>query len=480
MSNLPGGRRERRAYNKELYVNRNKEIELVLDKCKTGRGNDPIPRPVVCFWGGRGIGKSWLQLELERRLQRMNPPRLEGDTACARLDLDPSVSEESLWKSGPLDRTRLLRELWRQLAGQAGAYVEPAEDKPDAWWAQQFVAYVVGLMDYDLTPVILLDSVDELVLGDPESYDWLEEHVLEQLAITDRVVLVLSSRGKPTYVQRWQMRRRVEDIEKAHLRAFNERHTRLQAKQVTDATEGLFAYSHGYPLVTAFLADDVQQLHGGLNDAAANPTLQSAVKNILQGVERERAEIARWISVLRRVDIEPVRAVLAAAGHPLAQGSERAIDDLILALRNDHLLYWDGERKTYAFDAALRRVLADALRLAERSDFEKAISAAGLFYFARMNSVQAYLPSDLHEYLFARCLALRAQEAGEAAVREVFKELRELPALAGRAELLDALEQDKELAALLPAGATAHLQSILTAQPAAWHSQRHSTAGGTA
>lgn len=480
MSNYPGRRRERRAYDPQLYVNREDEINVVLDKCKTGRGNDPIPRPVICFWGGRGIGKSWLQLELERQLRRRVPPKLEGDTVCARLDLDPYVSGESLWKTDALDRAGLLRELWRQMAGQADAggdwagdsaealaEEEQQKDKGEEWWAREFVAYVIRLIEYDLTPVILLDSVDELVLGDPDAYDWLEERVLEQLAITDRVVLVLSSRGKPTYVQRWQLRRRVEEIEKTRLHAFDARNATVQANKVTVATERLLELSHGYPLVTAFLADDAHAHEDGLSDEAAKSALESAVKSILEGVDGERAEIARKISVLRRVDIEPVRALLRAVGHPLAQGSERAIDDLILALRNDHLLYWDGERKTYAFDAALRRVLADALRLAERSDFEKAITAAGDFYFARMNSVQAYLPWDLHEYLFARCLALRAQEAGEAAVREVFKELRELPALAGRAELLDALEQDKELAALLPAGATAYLQSILTAQPTA-------------
>ena len=127
MSNVAGRRRKRRAYDQTLYVNRQHEINLVLDKCKAGPGNETIPRPVVCFWGGRGIGKSWLLGELASRLKRKDPPKTAGDTVRARLDFDPNVSGQSLWKTDGLDRVGLLRELWRQLAAQVN---EEAKIRP--------------------------------------------------------------------------------------------------------------------------------------------------------------------------------------------------------------------------------------------------------------------------------------------------------------------------------------------------------------
>lgn len=457
MSHIPG-RRERRAYDSTLYVNRQQEIDLVKDKCTAGTGNDTIPRPVICFWGGRGIGKSWLLGKLELELIGRKSLGPTGETVCARLDLDPYVVGQALWRVGGLDRAELLHEVWRQLAAQAGEEVPTTDRVTESHWADGLVNYAVRLIEHDLTPVILLDSVDELVMGDPAAYEWLEEHVLERLAITDRVVLVLASRGKPNYVQRWQMRRRVEDTEKTHLRAFKEEDARVQARKLTPEVDSLFAYSHGYPLATDFLAEDVHAEGDRMSDGIAAKSLRSAVKNILEGVEPERAEIARLISVLRRVDIEPMRAVLVATKHPLAEGNERVIDDMILTLRNDHLLYWDSDRKTYAFDAALRRVLADLLRLADGERFQQGNAAAAEFYRRRIQSDQTYLPWDFCELLFACCLASETEQAREPAVRGALAEAqgflgrRPVPAADQRAETLGALERDGELLALLPKG----------------------------
>lgn len=462
MSEPRGRWRERKAYDDRLYVNRESEIRLIDDKCAAGRSNAPIAAPVVCFWGGRGMGKSWLLRELERRFQSSDPAR-KPDTVCARLDLDPFVLGRSLWETGSLDKAGLVRELWRQLARQAGAKPPPETRKGDARWAREFTAFIMRLIERELTPLILLDSLDELVMGDPDAYEWLEEHVFEQLAITDRVVLVLASRGKPIYLQRWQMRRRMVDPADTQLCAFSREETAQQARKVTPAADELYAYSHGYPLATAFLADDLRAAGDEAGEDVAAGALEAAIANMLVGVERSLADTARRLSALRRVDIEPVRAVLAAVDDPLAGEGDRAIDSMILALRNEHLLYWDSGHKSYTFDAALRRVLADALQRSDDATFTKVTAAATTFYAERLHKGTGYLPWDLPEYLFAACL--RSTGRVQALLAEL--DLREAPAEEVRDEALGALNADKELQAMLGSDGAAAVEAWLYSLPIA-------------
>ena len=95
-----------------------------------------------------------------------------------------------------------------------------------------------------------------------------------------------------------------------------------------------------------------------------------------------------------------MRSVLENLGTIKHNEGERCFDDLIQLLHHYHLLYWDSDAKAYCFDPALRRVLAENLRLTNPHVYRKAHDAAVDFYLMRLESQRNYLAWNLPEMLF--------------------------------------------------------------------------------
>lgn len=371
-----------------LLVNRKPEQALIQEKLDDGQSGEPMPQAVVCFWGAHGMGKSWLMRKLAERWRMPTPApwRLKRPASAAYLDV--AFTDAPIWlRDGEstallgdtLDARGLLAELWRQLREQSGVPDDICLNDPtDDDWADAFVERVCALAVSAVTPVILLDSVDELVERDLPAFRWLEERVLERLALTDRVLIVLASRGRPTYVRRWQLRRRIEAVQ---LLAFDEQAAVAQARAAGNLAREIFGYSYGYPLATDFLVEMARRGEGRLDEEGLRTALVATVDEILAevpNVEERRAVLV--LSALRRVEAPAMFAVLKAASSPLGRGGEQAMNDLIERLLRLRLLYWDGERKSYGFDATVRQVLGEWLKLAEPATYERVHAAAAAFY----------------------------------------------------------------------------------------------------
>ncbi len=107
---------------KHPFVGREQELELVASKLAMRcEADDKIDAPVLVFWGGFGVGKSWLLKEIETRTKRggknlhRTRPMLP---VSVRLDLEPR-NAPSIWEQEDSSPTRLkfkdvIYQLWKQ------------------------------------------------------------------------------------------------------------------------------------------------------------------------------------------------------------------------------------------------------------------------------------------------------------------------------------------------------------------------------
>ncbi len=445
------------------FVNREREMVLVQDKVAAGCQGRAMRLVVTCFWGAFGIGKSWLLLELERRHKRQEPQALGSHpTVVARLDLNQEILP-ALWHDDQLDREWLIRELWKQLAAQIGVEMPDLGRVSADEWAAAFVRQATAWAAQWATPVIMLDTVDDLVRRDEPTFFWLEQHLVEPLALTDRVLFILTSRGELRRWRRFQVRRRVDSY---RLTSFDAETAGREVKAAAEVSQKLFRHAFGHPLATERLGTALEK-HGvnlqkaatieqGIEPSLVQQVLERVIKEALSEVPELPQSFARYASVLRWVSPEPLR-FLAQDVDPASAGRGDAYYlDLIAELQGHHLLYWDSDENSYEFDPMLRRLLGHFLELAEPERFRAAHLAALAFHRQHLEQFPQYLARYVPELAYHQAMLDRCQpsEAQLPAFQEWWTQF-----LAEKAptfpepweELIKALAKDRELQDILPA-----------------------------
>ena len=298
------------------FVDRENELRLVESKLEEdGIRGGQMRSCVICFWGAYGMGKSWLLKKLEEKYYSASINRsVSHPTIAVRLDLSRH-STKSLWHETRIKRELIIRELWKQLATQLGDDA-PAHSlaSPDEW-AKDFVSTVTKWALASCTPLIMLDTVDDLIDTNDDDFGWLEEHLIEPLAITNRVLFIFTSRGEIKNWKCFQVRRRIDSH---RLSAFDV-NTAAKAVQADPAiSRELSRHSFGHPLSTERLATLLEKnLNLDLQKASAfkkplNPRVMRAIlkqvdEEILRVFDEPFRPIARAVSVLRWISVEPLR-----------------------------------------------------------------------------------------------------------------------------------------------------------------------------
>ncbi|MGC8781150.1 MAG: hypothetical protein ACP5UQ_09830 [Anaerolineae bacterium] len=396
------------------FRDRDSEKEIIRAKLQQIAQGEPGALPVMCFWGPAGTGKSWLLFELERLYRRdgLASSHFSRPTIAARLDLDRTIPSP-LWRDGRLERARLLQELWRQLAQQIGAAMPDIGNLALETQADALVHQVTAWLDR-FTPVILLDTVDDLVREDEESFFWLEEHLIERLALTDRVLFVFAGRGELRRWRRFQVRRRVDLFP---LVFFDP----LTAGQAVGAgpevSRVLYRHAFGHPLATRFLAERLLDCDIDLQTASEEEVvrvltpsllqmvLQQTTDHILAKVPKALLPLARVAATLRWLNVEPLRYLAErvgtdALGWDPSGKSDAYYLDLIGQLQSGHLVYWDIGKGVFAFPWATRSLLAHELELSKPQLFQEAHIAAYSFHRGHIEAFPAYLTHYLPEVAY--------------------------------------------------------------------------------
>ncbi|MDX9833295.1 MAG: hypothetical protein RBU35_23700 [Anaerolineae bacterium] len=462
MSNVPYLQARKAPGPGRPFVNRKVEIDHVRSKLKTGIAGEPMPLVVTCFWGAYGMGKSWLLLRLQ---DLYKGHALEDPGPCpvivARLDLDRERSA-SLWHENELQRGKLIQELWMQLAQQMGEAVPDLGRASDEHWAEAFVQQVTEWAASAVTPLIMLDTLDALVGQNDTSFYWLEEHLVERLAITDRVLFVFAGRGELRRWERFQVRRRVN---LHRLFSFREQEVGEELGASRPWSRILYQHAFGHPLTAELLGTQLEKqgIDLGAEDASidkvepglAGEVLAHVVEEALESLEESLHPLARPASLLRWLNVEPLRALVEALGLGQADRGDAYYMRIIEALQAQHLLYWHTNKKGYQPDPVLRALVSAYLERAQPELFLAVHRAALSFHDGRLEKQPSYLSTFLPEIMYHYVQLYRREPAGE---RPAFGDwwaqfLRQDSGprdATSWQELVEALENDQELMALAP------------------------------
>jgi hypothetical protein len=282
---------------------------------------------------------------------------------------------------------------------------------PDVW-AENFVKWVTQWSSRAKTPVIILDTVDDLVAHDENTFFWLEEHLVERLAITDRVLFVFASRGELQRWRRFQVRRRVDS---RRLKAFDADLASQQVKANREVSQLLYGYACGHPRLTEHLGTALEKSGADLQVTESvepvlappliQPVLSDVVDEVLRSVPEPTARLARCACVLRWISVEPLRCLaeelsLINRGH----GDAYYLDHVIGVLQAHHLLYWNSDKNCYESDPVLRRLLANFLELDTPAQFGQAHLAAFEFHRRHLADYPQYLARYMPELAYHRTI----------------------------------------------------------------------------
>jgi len=348
-------------YDPTLFVNREPEITLVLDKATTIAAGEPVRERTIVFWGYKGTGRTWLLRHLTGLLEEM--PGIKP----AYIDLD-------LFAGQPIEKA--VRNLFAQAVGniwgpdseQAALYGRTV-DVPFSTVASWLTSDIAELLQKQAL-VLLLDHVYE---ADWRLLEELEKRFLVYWAIHPRVLLVMAGRGQAYPWSTPELRLWTQDC---LLRPFDQNLTmkqleKLKPDAVPRAAE-IHEVSRGYPLGNYLLA--------------ARPTIseamQQAVDGLLEGVPKEERAWLEALCVLRGFDEEHISILLAAyLNDPAILGWKypqvRQVRDRLLLTR---MVRWKEEAGSWEVDEAIRPLLEKYLQQARPETWRRLHCAAYRLY----------------------------------------------------------------------------------------------------
>lgn len=329
-------------YDCTLFVNRDKEIELVTEKAQALSLEEPVRERTIIFWGYKGTGRTWLLKRLEEELSAL------GGVQAQYLDLNEwtgcapaQAVQEVIGRIGDHARESLALPVANP-DGEHTAAGDRSEELPTD---------VQTLLDNHVL-VLLLDHVYES--------DWhllaiLEDQILALLAVHPRVLLVMAGRGRAYPWKTPELRLYTEEH---HVEPFDQGLTQEQLqKQRPDAVPRvpeIHEMSYGYPLGNYLLA--------------ARPTvaqaMQETVEGLLDGVPAEERSWLEALCILRTFDEERIPVLLAVYldDPSIQEWRYKQVRKARDRLLQTNVAQWEEKAGGWVVDEAIRPVLEKYLQ----------------------------------------------------------------------------------------------------------------------
>jgi DNA polymerase III delta prime subunit len=295
-------------------------------------------RGVLIFEGERGSGKTTLLLELFRRLHERNElcPFWIG---LFPHDAPEFISNKNIWFNTERafkkdDIPVVLNRLAHYLD------IKPVETS-DQDFQKDYFARGLAYRTAKTVPVLLVDSIYEC--SDDVRIEF-EKYILAPLLASERVIIILSGRGKSPIWSRPELR----DCEifklcplenKFILEQLEKLKKQGKSKRNADEYASIADLSGGYPLIVRVMAESDKQLTEALDDA-----INIIIQETLPESERENLENIRpFIEKLALVNI-PFR-IPDVDEYLYGTNAERRIktNKLLNLLLESYLLRYEGK-----------------------------------------------------------------------------------------------------------------------------------------
>ncbi len=340
-------------YDTEKFVNREEEINLVINSIQHMRdGQEHVARTVI-FQGERGSGKSWLSFHLKRQIL----PALTDVTALL-VSLFPRPEQQQA-QPGELfisdhqqEPEAFTRQITRWVGEQVSANVPANASLREltAWLARE----VEKQSNSAHVLVLIIDSVFE---ADWQLLKALEDYLLAPLAALPNVLIVMTGRGR---LYSWESPYLRVDVNRHPLDTFTLEQIRQQLQRQAPGKEQLagdiLALASGYPGANVLLAQFKDE-SGGLNQV---------VNELLSVIpEHKLAHVRPYLEALCILDgfrDEEIPAMVAAYQNDPALEKQTSTTDarsIRSMLLETHLVRWEDGR--YRIDQPICLLLRSLL-----------------------------------------------------------------------------------------------------------------------
>jgi hypothetical protein len=338
-------------YDPALFVNRERQIQLVTEKAQALSEDKSVRERTIVFWGYKGTGRTWLLRRLEEVLSGLPGVR------ALYLDLERWSGHSQAEQAVQEIAVRLAQWVGEQLGSPLAAAGE--EQVNHATLCQRLQADVQQLLSRYVA-VLLLDHVYE---SDWNLLKLLEERLLAPAAVEPRVLTVMAGRGQAYPWKTPELRLYVQEY---HLQPFDQTLTQAQLeKQKPEAVpraSDIHEMSQGYPLGNYLLADQ-----------PAAKAMQQAVDGLLEGVPQRERTWLEALCILRSFDEEHIPPLLAAyfedesIAHWSYKDSRQARDRLLLT----RMVCWKEDAGSWVVDEAIRPLLEEYLQQARLETWQR-------------------------------------------------------------------------------------------------------------
>ncbi|HEY76238.1 MAG TPA: AAA family ATPase [Thermoflexia bacterium] len=327
-------------YSAKWFVDREDEIQTVLEKAKSLPSAPPQKERLLIFTGERGTGKTWLLRHLEKQLKEL------GTVDVFFLDLT------KFWEQEPLLAVmEILREAAEKILG--------SKNLPGGSPSDMVGAFLDQLRRrLEKRPLaVLIDTVYE---SPRDLLVVLEAYFIAPLANEPRVLIVMAGRGKPF---QWRTPEVRLNLESKTLEGFKERYVQEQiSKQVRrpklDVSK-IKQWSGGVPLVNYLLAKRGER---GLSEA-----LDLMLEPVGEAERRLMRKVVERICVLRAFEADRIVEMFRGEGEQIdLEEAGRVLGLLVEAGLAQH----NYKRGGYVLDEPVRMVAERYLEVVERKRWE--------------------------------------------------------------------------------------------------------------
>lgn len=357
---------QRTVYQPHLFVERPNERKLIEENIQRAREGKRLTQPIINFWGVNGIGKTWF---LHHLAQDYQAARKKG-TLVFYYDFSNAFSWPALLQSLV---SATLAQFSVELFPQAAAILEKGED------TGAIAEFINGILELShnqqVFPLFLFDSTEKLSKADWQS---LEAALIESLATSDRAIFVLAGRRPIPKWHRFEVRRRVMQVDKTQVSPFTEAQVKSQIERGNYSLPAdlLISNAAGNP----WLVDKLAQIltSNSKPDKQIVHILVTYENELLQGIADELRDVLYLAIPLRFYRVEALRFL--AKKQP-----EESVPNYLQLLRRleseTEVVLWNGLRRAWMTDEMVRRLINRRRFLSNHRTFKQQHKQAHNLYW---------------------------------------------------------------------------------------------------
>ena len=364
-----------RPYDKSSFVDRLRELEIVQGKVKQIQDEEGILDPLVNFWGVSKLGKTWLLRFLYDRYHYSANSSFSNKPTFALFASLTEITAPFLTSLVINLAADTLAQLSTTISTELRQHLSSAQQTGDV----DELVHVLQKVSTKFVPIILLDDAEAV---SQERWLELEQHLLEPLLLSGRVLFVVAGRRPRPQWHRFEVRRRVMETKETHLGIFPKSSVEklLRNRHYNIPLDLFFPYTAGSPHLVDVLGQLLihQRRHKKLADQIwlqqqnelLRPVLVAYQQYLLKEVPADLHNFLQAVAPLRSYRLEALRFMIEEPNGAVASDGHymRKLRELD---QKTTIVWWSREHKAYITDDIVRRVVNYKQLLVDRAAYER-------------------------------------------------------------------------------------------------------------